>query len=109
MTQEELQAIRELVNKATPGPWSVDSDDCITSEAAPTGRVVYPGDRWLIWDNENDKTFIAWAREGVPRLLDEVERLRGVLDFYAKANWAALKDIVDIGQAARHALDGDTA
>ncbi|WP_202610722.1 hypothetical protein [Herbidospora solisilvae] len=104
MTNEELAAIEELADAATPGPWHVrDLDDtyamCLVAVATTpgTGRGERrPGfDHHEIvactliqepryadvadgrWD-ENAR-FIAEARQHVPRLIAEVRRLRGLL------------------------------
>lgn len=84
MTEEQLQAISARVNKATPGKWG----------AVP----IYGEDEFYVYgDNMNegvasevyekeDAEFIAHAREDVPALLAEVERLREALEFYANEN-----------------------
>ena len=80
MTPERLDAIRERVGSATEGPWSHWSgwdqwDYSIMSCGAddvPTVASVIP--------ELDDSIFIAHAREDVPALLAEVERLRAALD-----------------------------
>jgi hypothetical protein len=69
MTQEELQAIRELVNKVTDGPWEAH-DTTVFAEGIDIGQFDFP----------EDAEFAAWCREGVPKLLDEVERLRSAIE-----------------------------
>lgn len=71
-----LDAIRGRATAATPGPWV--TGDRIGLEAwqavlSPTGRMV-----GLDWEQggEADAVFIANAREDVPALLSEVDRLR---------------------------------
>lgn len=82
MTQEQLDAIQERVDAATPGPWAVDSDD--------PAYIIYPEKGG--WDGlviahvaeqdgalfpvEHNGALIAHAREDIPALLAEVERLR---------------------------------
>lgn len=61
--------IRERVSKATKGPWTFDS------------WRIFDGDEVEIFNTENilehgDVAFIAHAREDVPYLLAENERLR---------------------------------
>lgn len=84
MNQEQLNAIKERVSKATSGPWLVayDTDD--------RDHVID------IWFNREDNghaeihdnsfgnapynaRFIAHAREDVPALVAEVERLRTLI------------------------------
>jgi hypothetical protein len=58
MTKEELDAIRKRCEKASPGPWYVVNID----KSKPNAE------------------FMAHAREDIPKLLEEIERLRGALD-----------------------------
>lgn len=71
LTSEELQAIRVRAEKASEGPW----------------RLVYTADRAWLLDGANmiiagtferleDAIFSAHAREDIPKLLAEIERLR---------------------------------
>jgi len=81
MTPEELKAIRERAEKATPGPWEADKD--LPAVLAHSRRwderlsmlTVNPifGDDGKQW--RHDQQFIAHAREDIPRLLDEIDRL----------------------------------
>jgi hypothetical protein len=117
MTREELQAIRELVNKATPGPWKVDWNRYMGWNGPVEERVIV-GVAQDVYE-ESDAEFIAWCREGVPKLLDEVERLRDALSeladtsrvmkaakHYGPGYVAAMTEVANF---ARQALDGDTA
>jgi len=56
LTDEEIQQLRELCEKATPGPWEIEFDDGVGMDP--------------------DSTFIVAARTALPRLLDKVERLK---------------------------------
>jgi len=81
MTPEELQRARELCDTATRGPWycrGASHDDF-----APRSRVS-----WVASENDNvaivpvgikthDAKFIAESRTLIPKLLDEIDRLRG--------------------------------
>jgi len=67
MTPAELQRLRALCERATPGPWFPRPKEV----AIP----IVP----------NDVAFIAAAREAVPQLLDEVEHLRAVAHVAAAA------------------------
>ena len=83
ITDDEIKAARALCDAATPGPWK--------HVRGPAARdVLYDanGRELLFTSNEyyaradleeNDAAFIAAARTLVPRLLDEVERLRTAL------------------------------
>lgn len=97
MTGDELAAIRERVEAATPGPWAVPGANVfrvIAPEAEhhnPTqGRTSpYP---WRVicdaglWDMEAaDIDFIAHARTDVPALLAEVDRQRRIISMLADA------------------------
>ena len=78
MTREQFDAIRERVDATTEGPWTRwagldDRDNSVASdgrEDAPTVADVIP--------EKDDAVFIAHAREDVPALLAEVERLRAL-------------------------------
>ncbi|WP_427110869.1 hypothetical protein [Lysinibacillus xylanilyticus] len=86
MNAEQLNAIKERVAKVTPGPWcvggAIDIHDACGEEVA------------AVWDGGPDIEFIAHAREDVPALVAEVERLQQQLE---KANgllgWA--HDVLD--------------
>lgn len=78
MTQEQLDAIKGREAKATIGPWGVDGpslcggvDSLAVYHVEDGGAVAYVQPSW------DDAVFIAEAREDVPALLAEVERLRG--------------------------------
>lgn len=110
MKQEKLQEIRERVNKASRNEkWFVENGSSIfvtwyngrDVQLAQTIRPVWHEDRFK-GDEEAyaNAEFIAHAREDVPNLLDEVERLREVL------KWYAAEDLTTIGDVARRALEG---
>ena len=64
MNKEQIEAIRSRCNAATPGPWSVNSLSII--------------------HKFEDYYFIANARQDIPFLLSEVERLTRENDAMAK-------------------------
>jgi hypothetical protein len=66
MTEDKLKEIRARCEAATPGPWGVriDKDSLFP--------VQYSG--WVGYENA-DAEFIANAREDIPMLLAEIERL----------------------------------
>jgi hypothetical protein len=80
LTDEELRAIRARCDSATPGPWIsyVEGRDHMSgSSFIQTGPGESRGeDIELSGATTADQDFIAHARADVPRLLDEVERLR---------------------------------
>lgn len=77
MTQEQLDAIQGRVDGATRGPWGCYGDGA--HEVFDAGEYS-DGDRGevvaAVIDKLSDAVFIAHAREDVPALLAEVERLR---------------------------------
>lgn len=127
MTPEELQAIRELVNKATPGPWRHDDrSGCTAVRTDETNGLnrdhedvicfsnkgaKFDGMKWTMDEQTRlDFAFIAWCREGVPRLLDEIERLRGALAELANHRLSLDEDwnlgYVSLKSKAQKALEG---
>lgn len=83
LSPEREQEIRELTEAATPGPWlTLDDQPSLT-------RLVRSDDYTLVISlgyvgnrTQNDAEFIAAAREDVPALLAEVDRLRAELAGY---------------------------
>lgn len=101
LTDEDLDAIEARARAATAGPWYVcylDDDHAMNLTAVAT-EVIPTGTRWPNFDPakvvaatlvqqpryvshaaecwDEDADFIAQARADVPRLLQEVRRLRG--------------------------------
>jgi hypothetical protein len=84
MTAPDLDAIRARAEAATPGPWERSGSLVQAGRRARRARV---GQTWgLAW--KQDAEFIAHAREDVPALLDEVERLRGEAENWKRHAWA---------------------
>lgn len=76
LTEEQLAAIKARAEAATPGPWQRFTPYGIGVESG-NGPVPLK----VAWAaQENDAAFISAAREDVPALLEEVERLRKQLD-----------------------------
>jgi len=75
ISDNELLAIRERVEKATEGPWKafVEGRDmeCGSSFIQTQGEDIE-----LIGATEADFDFIAHARQDILNLLDEIEKLR---------------------------------
>jgi hypothetical protein len=84
MTDEEIRIIKERCERATPGPWKsyIEGRDHESgSDFIMTGEEKSPSrgpDIELTGATDDDQDFIAHARQDVPRLLAEVERLRRV-------------------------------
>jgi len=66
----DLEAIKARCEAATPGPWEIKDRGHFAYMSGP--RHVGVGGRWL----PADAAFISHAREDVPALIAEVERLR---------------------------------
>jgi hypothetical protein len=86
MTEEDLQQWRALSEKASPGPWchvqtrtSRGEIHCDVVRVGPQQTTLaYDGDGGDADFYERDAAFIAVAREAVPALIAEVERLRAI-------------------------------
>jgi hypothetical protein len=89
MSELDVDAIRARADAATPGPWATDPSQCEVLINTPDYRtLVLLGDhdtRELHPQADADATFLAAAREDIPALLDEVERLR--------ANWHQIEQM----------------
>lgn len=89
MSQERLEAIASRAATAERGPWEVTNggdNDTSTFIDGPDGDVLIRNMRGhgylseeYVWVEEPNAQFIAHAREDVPALLAEVERLRARL------------------------------
>lgn len=80
MNQEQLNAIKERVAKVTPGPWDIDrnsDDDVFVTDiwfnGADEGHAEIHGND--VASSIYNAEFIAHAREDVPALIAEIERL----------------------------------
>jgi hypothetical protein len=91
--EDRLVEIRERCEAATPGPWAADGDRVFPvgwpavatchwqfgSVGGPAGHPMlkdHPDWGGGLWNARANADFIAAAREDVPYLLTEVERLR---------------------------------
>jgi len=104
MREDELEEIEALCSATTPGPWFVrtlDDDHAMNLVAVSTTPDTGCAERWPNFDHreivastlvqhpryvdsgderwDENATFIAMAREVVPRLVDEIRRLRSLL------------------------------
>ena len=89
MTPEEIAEARELCAKATPGPWNdrwvaqVSGGVCCFIDTAHSRKLSTEADDLAIeleCATKADASFIAAARELLPKALDEIERLRSERD-----------------------------
>lgn len=116
MNEQQLQAIKERVLKATQGKWFIDADGDITS--ADGNHIAFSKlgifhTPVISWDGVEDKIFVSNAVNDVQALVAEVERLRKALEFYAKReNYeffsfeeGACTITEDGGEIARQALE----
>lgn len=113
LTAEQLAAIKARADAATTGPWvdklrDFEGVDGYGLESHPTveanGKTVcifY--EREIDDDNdEADATFIASAREDIPALLAEVERLRtDVARLRARLRWLSKCAFKDTNRCAK--------
>lgn len=86
LTQDDLNMIKERAKKATPGPWYADDEK-------------WPGNANLqYWFDTHydgvgaaatkaDAEFIANAREDIPKLVAEIERLREAIKTAKRELW----------------------
>ncbi len=75
LSDNELDEIRKRTESATKGPWKA----CIEDRDFQSGSsfIKTQGeDIELIGATEADYDFIANARQDIPKLLDEIERLK---------------------------------
>lgn len=82
LSEEELQQIRDRLAAATPGPW-IHRQQFIETESQPhqlIGVTMQRQEQGLAQlPGEHNAHFMAAARSDIPKLLDEIERLRGLL------------------------------
>lgn len=105
MTDEELKAIEERAAHLLPGPWRLEP-----AEFRPTrgGRIVdaygtcVAGFESGAEPNWVDATFMTAAREDVPRLLEEVRRLRAELVSHCVAEQLSSGSQTGCDHAAGH-------
>jgi len=76
ISAEELAAIRQRANGATAGPWKAQDLFVVAGEQhiADCEWLADTDEEWK--EFERNTAFVAAARQDVPALLDEVERLR---------------------------------
>lgn len=81
LTNAEIEAIRERAEKATQGRWYYEVDGDLYSDKT-RDRVMCPymtsESIPYIKISESDATFIAYARQDIPKLLAEIDRYREI-------------------------------
>lgn len=119
MNQGQLNAIKERVAKATPGPW--ESEETVEGHI----DIFNPNEDYAVCQtgnetydclNDGDTEFIKHSITDVPILVAEVERLREALKFYAEETKYERVELCDGdkeiyierdgGEIARQALEG---
>lgn len=116
MKQEQLNAIKERTEKATQGPWIVAPEECGSEgqgvyESEGFGCICEVGDPYPRGNNrpQENMDFIANAREDVPTLVAEVERLRKALEKVMEVEAPIMEGWeTPAYKIAREALDGDS-
>lgn len=132
MDQKQLNAIKERVAKATPGPWEVVGCNHVWTTLGGSnilGEKAAKNDGWLVAAVNHDhltslekggyntmtieeklavSEFIAHAREDVPKLVGEVEKLRKALEQVMEAEEPIMEGWETPSyKIARQALDGE--
>lgn len=103
MNQEQLNAIKERVAKATPGPWLVEESryEGRFNAASVDGNYDLPACLMHI----EDAKFVTNAREDVPVLVAEVERLKIELDAACIANNTLKSDKAQLRKALEKIME----
>lgn len=104
----DLSRIKAEIAAASPGPWMRNGKlqigwriDSISEENAGIAMLMNPT---AIVPKEADANFVAMARQELPRLVDEIERLRGELEV-AKRVAEAPVIVGDLQKARRAVVD----
>ena len=84
MDINEINDIRERCEKATPGPWKSYIEGRDHTSGSSFIRTAGE-DIELTGATTNDQDFIAAARQDVPALIEEVYRLRQLLDNFLRS------------------------
>ena len=79
MTDDELRIIKEQCEKATPGPWISFIEGRDHTSGSSFIRTAGE-DIELSGATDADQDFIASCRQDIPSLLDEIKRLKQLLD-----------------------------
>lgn len=84
MDINEINDIKERCEKATPGPWKSYIEGRNHTSGSSFIRTAGE-DIELTGATTNDQDFIAAARQDVPALIEEVYRLRQLLDNFLRS------------------------
>ena len=104
MTDQEIARLRDLVGKATPGPWTSERQD---EEDGSIYHAIHSRLGYAFVTNVEDDAnaaYIVAACNAMPALLTELERTRAELDARTKAEGAAWDRRLEAVEA-RAALD----
>ena len=84
LSKEYFDEVRKRCEAATPGPWiSIieGRDQPLGGDSfVQRGKDGIEADLYLSGNTIDDQDFIAHARQDIPLLVDEIERLRKLLD-----------------------------
>jgi len=105
LSKEGLAEIRKRADKASPGPWKKETDTFGDDTSAYKRCYWLTGPQFIEVDgsyfhNRDDALFIAHAREDIPRLVDQVERLRMELELLRRIALMGVPYQYDSGGAA---------
>lgn len=115
MTPDELKAIRDRCEAASEGPWAMlyleQLEGMKYPEARDEPRVVNDSDFICDGDKHFMSTrnldFIAHSRTDIPKLLDEVERLRELVEAMRDSSRSIISCTSDIEEVAAEAIGYD--
>ena len=83
LSEEELREIENRFYRTTPGPWVSSASDkggsYIYSES-PERAYFYHGEWIAHVATDEDKRFITHSIDDIPKLLNEIKRLKKLLD-----------------------------
>ena len=83
LTDDDIQEIKKRYDQATPGPWKSYVEG--REEMSGSDFIMTGGeDIYLTGATVADQDFIARARQDIPRLIVEIERLREILSEWQK-------------------------
>lgn len=93
MTKDDLEAIQQVCKRATPGPWTIHTEDegdvsgIHSSQSTHIVGDICETDSGAYGPNREDAEFIVVAREWMPKLLNMIE------NFYKRdSNWQPVED-----------------
>ena len=86
ISENEIEAIRKRAEKATEGPWWASEGLYVVNNL--TGdSYEWDADFVAETERESDAEFIAHAREDIPKLLAEINRLKSELSKYSQSEF----------------------